>query len=91
MVKTVQLLLKLPDKLLQKMDEIVLEEGYASRQEFIRELIRERTRASARVEFIEEEVARRRKMRFGGSRSLPLKNRQAVSQAYPPPPRSSLL
>jgi metal-responsive CopG/Arc/MetJ family transcriptional regulator len=62
-VRTVQVLVKLPDTLLQKIDEIVLEEGYASRQEFIREIIRERIRKSAHVELIEEEFARRRRVR----------------------------
>jgi len=61
-MRTAQILVKLPSTLLQKIDEIVEEEGYASRQEFVRELIRERIRTGARVELIEEEVARRRRM-----------------------------
>lgn len=76
-MRTAQILVKLPNTLLQKIDEIVLEEGYASRQEFIREVIRERIRAGARVELIEEEVARRRRIRV---------DKVTVT----PPPRSSL-
>ena len=67
MVKTVQVLVKLPLGLLQKVDEIVLEEGYTSRQEFIRELIRKRVRAGPEVEMVEE-ITRRRKVRVSGRR-----------------------
>jgi metal-responsive CopG/Arc/MetJ family transcriptional regulator len=77
-VETTQVLVKLPNKLLQKIDETVLEECYASRQEFIREAIREKIRTCARVELVEEEIhARRRKMRV-------------EKIAVTPPPRSSL-
>lgn len=71
------MLLKLPSRLLRGIDEIVIEEGYASRQEFIREVIRERIRAGTRVELVEEEVARRRRM---------IMDKVKVT----PPPQSSL-
>lgn len=77
-MKTEQVLVKLPDMLLQKIDETVLEEGYTSRQEFIREAIREKIKTGATAELMEEEIhARRRRMRV---------NKVAVT----PPPRSSL-
>lgn len=79
-MKTEQILVKLPSKLLQRMDEIVSEEGYTSRQEFIRELIRERVRgARPEIEMVEEEITRRKKVRVSGRRVT-----------VTPPPRSSL-
>lgn len=60
-LRTVQVLVKLPEKLIEKIDQIVSEEGYASRQEFIREVIRERARARTRVDLVEEEVHSRRR------------------------------
>lgn len=78
-MRTEQVLVKLPLKLLQRVDEIVLEEGYASRQEFIRELIRERVRgARPEIEMVEE-ITRRKKVRVSGRRVT-----------VTPPPRSSL-
>jgi metal-responsive CopG/Arc/MetJ family transcriptional regulator len=62
-MRTEQILLKIPENLLKKIDEFVLREGYASRQEFIREAIREKIRSTARVELVEEEIhARRRRI-----------------------------
>jgi len=62
-MKTDQILLKLPEVLQARMDKIVAREGYASRQEFIREAIREKIKACSRVELVEEEIhARRRRV-----------------------------
>ena len=91
LIKTVQVLVKLPDRLLQRMDKIVLEEGYASRQEFIRELIREKIRAGARVE-LEEEVFRRRRVRVtsrGHPSVQPPKVGCQAGAATSPPPQTS--
>lgn len=69
---TDQILLKIPESLMARIDEIVLREGYASRQEFIREAIRERIRACSRVELVEEEIhARRRRVSAGRMQFTP--------------------
>jgi len=77
-LKTIQVLVKLPSRLLERMDEIVRDEGYTSRQEFIREAVREKVRSIGSLEVVEEEIhARRRKVR-------------AEKFEITPPPRSSL-
>ncbi|MEM2878270.1 MAG: ribbon-helix-helix domain-containing protein [Candidatus Hadarchaeales archaeon] len=62
-MKTRQILLKLPEKLFERMDEIVVSEGYTSYQELIRELIRDRIRPRSQLDMVEEEIhARRRRI-----------------------------
>jgi len=63
MEDSTQVLVKLPKELLEGIDEVVKEEGYTSRQELIRTLIREKIREDARKRLAEvvREIAPRLK------------------------------
>lgn len=81
-MKTTAIYLKIPLRLSKLIDELIIKEGYASKQEFIREIIRNVVVQRKKEEFHKTLEELRKKAKFRGSPILTKSEKNKIIKEY---------